>query len=128
MTIARLSSAMRTLLAAAAVLAFLAPATASAQSLTWRVQSLHSSVVDLEFYSETRKWVWPGEGKVYVLRDSKVQEFKLTCNRGEKVCFGAWVRGRSQQFWGGGQDNKQLCDNCCYLCNGQVTDTRILRP
>jgi len=69
-------------------------------AITFRVKSLHPNIVDLEFYSQSRRGhVWPGGGQVYTLRDSQSHHHDLACNAGEKVCYGAWVRGGgSEQF------------------------------
>ena len=70
-----------------------------AESLTFYVRSEHPRVISLEFYSEDREHSWPGGNEVYVVDDRETREYVLSCRRGEKVCLGAWVRGKSQEFW-----------------------------
>ena len=64
-----------------------------AETLTFRVQSKHPNVVDVEFYSRTRSAVWPGDKKVYSIKDDEKHSYKLSCSPGERICYGAWVRG-----------------------------------
>lgn len=101
---------------------------AQAETLTWHLRSDYPYVVSLEFYSQGRNHAWPGSGKVYVLDDSEAHSFRLGCNAGESICFGAWVRGNSDRYWGVGAENAQHCSDCCYVCNGGETDLRILNP
>lgn len=68
----------------------------------------------------------PAGGKVYVLDDSEVHSYTLSCNPGEDICFGAWVRGNTDKYWGVGYDNSQDCSDCCYYCDNIDTDVRNL--
>ena len=112
--------------AVAASLAFAAPV--KAETLTWHIRSDYPYVVSLEFYSQSRNHAWPGGGKVYVLDDSNAHTYNLSCNYGESICFGAWVRGESDQYWGVGAEDSQYCTDCCYPCDGGETGLRILNP
>jgi hypothetical protein len=102
------------------------PAPAPADSMTWHIRSDYPHVVSLEFYSQDRNHAWPGDGQVYVLDDSDTHSYTLSCNNGEDICFGAWVRGNSDKYWGVGRDNAQHCTDCCYYCTNGETDLRIL--
>lgn len=94
----------------------------SAGSLTFEMRSSHPNVVSLEFYSTTRSGlVWPGNGEVYLLEDSDVHNFKLSCRNGEQICYGAWVRNQSASYWGVGSGNENRCTSCCYTCSGGRT-------
>ena len=99
----------------------LMPSLASADSITWRIRSFHKNVVDVEFYSQNRRHVWPGGGKVYTLRDYESHQARISCIRGEKICFGAWVRGNPRSYWGVGRGGKNGCKGCCYTCGGDTT-------
>ncbi|MEM5581169.1 hypothetical protein WNZ15_01810 [Roseibium sp. AS2] len=102
---------------------------ASAESLLWRFESKHSKIVDVELYSDTRRGhVWPGSNKVYVLDDYTVKTISISCRRGERVCYGAWVRNRSNLYWGVGHKNRNSCSSCCYTCNGGQTRVIVLNP
>jgi hypothetical protein len=76
---------------------------------------------------------WPGKTKAYSLRpDDAVQQLKIDCEEGEKICWGAWVvvqsvsgqisrdgerntRTGSYQY-GVGQKNFRECARCCQVC------------
>ena len=62
-----------------------------------------------------------------IIKDYKVHEFKLNCIAGEKVCFGAWVRGNDKQYWGVGHHGRNKCTSCCYTCQqGFITPVQNL--
>lgn len=99
---------------------------ARSEDLTWHFRSEHPNVVSLEFYSQDRNHVWPGDNEVYILDDDEVHAYTITCRSGEKICYGAWVRNRSSSYWGAGYDGKQACERCCYRCNGGETNILVL--
>lgn len=102
---------------------------AEAGSLLWRFESKHPNVVNVELYSDTRRGhVWPGNNRVYVLDDYSVKTINISCRNGEKVCYGAWVKNRSNLYWGVGYKNRNRCSNCCYTCNGGQTRVIVLNP
>ncbi|MDE4133983.1 hypothetical protein PXK00_12740 [Phaeobacter sp. QD34_3] len=98
----------------------------SADSLRWTIRSDYPHIVSLEFYSQDYNRAWPGNGKVYILDDYNPQEYVLSCETGETICYGAWVRGNETQYWGVGLNNSQRCNDCCYTCGYGDTDLRIL--
>ncbi len=100
----------------------------SAAELVWRIKSEHPNVVSLEFYSQDRNHVWPGDGDIYVIEDWKTHSYSLSCNYGEKICYGAWVRNDSDSYWGAGFDGDQACDTCCAVCGYGDIETKVLKP
>lgn len=101
----------------------------SAETLMWRFESKHSKIVDVELYSDSRRGhVWPGNNKIYVLDDYSVKTISISCRSGEKICYGAWVRNRSNLYWGVGYKNRNRCSSCCYTCNGGQTKVIVLNP
>ena len=112
------------LIALAATL--LTPTFTFAESLTFRIRSYHPKQVNIAFYSQNRNHSWPGGGQVYVLDDYEVHDYSLGCIQGEKVCYGAWVRGSNATYWGSGQGGKEGCQSCCFVCNGGTTPVRNL--
>jgi hypothetical protein len=110
-------------LVAAAVLCVALPALG--EDLTFRMKSNHRNKVQVEFYSQNRNHAWPGGNKAYNIDDYEVHSFRLTCNRGEKICYGAWVTGNSSRYWGVGINNRQRCSNCCYTCNGGTASIEL---
>jgi hypothetical protein len=115
---------LKTCLAALLAAASLAPTAASADTMTFKMRSFSKNVIEIAFYSQNRKIEWPGGGKVYINRTFDVVNYPLTCVKGEKICYGAWLKGNTNRYWGVGQGNKQRCKDCCYTCNG-VTATPI---
>ena len=104
----------------------LMPSMASAAKLTWHVRSEHPKVTSLEFYSQDRDYVWPGDNEVYVIDDYDEHTYTLSCNKGEKICYGAWVRNNSDSYWGSGYDGEQACEDCCFSCGAGDTPTMVL--
>ncbi|WP_298982657.1 hypothetical protein [uncultured Roseibium sp.] len=101
----------------------------SAETLVWRFESKHSKIVDVELYSDSRRGhVWPGNNKIYVLDDYSVKTISISCRNGEKICYGAWVRNRSNLYWGVGYKNRNRCSSCCYTCDGGQTKVIVLNP
>lgn len=99
---------------------------AAAGEVTIRLQSNAKNVVDVQFYATGRRNVWPAPDKVYSIEDYKVHQYALSCQAGEQICYGAWLRGRNSTYWGVGDGNRHRCERCCFRCNGQVTDVMHL--
>lgn len=118
---------LRKALLAAVTLALLPLVPAKAESLLFSVQSKYPYIVHIAFYSDNRNWEWPGDDKVYVLDDSRVHDYSLGCNSGEKICYGAWPKGTRKSYWGVGPDGNQSCRGCCYICNGGETGVIVLQ-
>lgn len=114
------SAARRALLALAALAVTSAPAIA--EEVTFVMNNGHPYAVEVELYSQDRDHVWPGGGQVYVLDDSETKEIPLSCQSGETICYGAWVSGDQGSYWGVGPDNQEVCESCCYVCEGGMTE------
>lgn len=82
----------------------------------------HPNAVEVELYSQDRKHVWPGGNQVYYLDDGESKQIHLSCKQGENICYGAWVSGDKQTYWGTGPNNKETCEDCCYVCEGGETE------
>jgi hypothetical protein len=106
----------RLILGALALMMLVLPQAVSAASMTWRLKSFDKYAVDVSFYSQNRKHIWPGGDEVYVIRDYETKSYSIKCIEGEKVCYGAWVRGSSKEYWGAGSGGKRACKSCCYTC------------
>lgn len=101
-------------------------ASASAETVTFRVKSDHPYIVQIKFYSQNRNHVWPSAAQAYELRDSEYHNYSLTCLKGEKICFGAWDKGNPDTYWGSGPRDKFGCQNCCQLCESNRVKTTSL--
>ena len=97
-------------------------------TLTWSFRNNHENRVQLEFYSQNRDIAWPGGGEAYVLDDYDLHTFRLNCWEGEKICYGAWLDGDSDTYWGVGIDDKHGCEDCCVTCETADAGTRNLDP
>jgi hypothetical protein len=116
---------LRTLIAAAAMLTALCVTSTSAfaADVTFMMKNNHPNAVEVELYSQDRSHVWPGDGQVYILDDGETKQMPLSCEEGEKICYGAWIQGDQETYWGVGPGSKQACDDCCYTCTGGATET-----
>jgi hypothetical protein len=95
--------------------------------MNWTVTSEYPYRVYLKFYSvATQNRAWPGDGTAYELSDSAAHTYRLNCNSGEKVCYGAWVKGDAH-YWGVGRDNGYSCTNCFGICE-QDNPEKTLGP
>jgi hypothetical protein len=96
---------------------FSAPTYAVADNITFKVQSMAEQRAQIVFYSQDRRYRWPGPGRAYNLNDYGEHEFKLNCITNEKICYGAWA-SNDRVTWGSGHGDNGGCSNCCYTCSG----------
>lgn len=121
---------MKTLLRILALVAVLltsgmfAATTAQADTLTFKVKSDYDYEVRIAFYSKARNVNWPGGGKSWLIDDYDVTDYKLSCNRNEYICYGAWAVD-DDLHWGVGEHSEFGCKNCCFTCKGNTT-TRLI--
>ena len=93
-------------------------------TLTVEVRNLDPNTVELGFYSQTRQGhAWPGGDQVFLISDNQPHSYKFSCQRGEKICFGAWRRGNPRSYWASGYQAREGCSNCCLQCGSQHTYT-----
>jgi hypothetical protein len=95
---------------------------AFAADVTFVMKNSHPNAVEVELYSQDRNHVWPGGNKVYYLDDGETKEISLACEEGETICYGAWISGDQQSYWGTGPNNAESCEDCCYVCAGGETE------
>jgi hypothetical protein len=108
---------------ACALFASALPSIASSAEVTFQMQNNHPNAVEVELYSQDRAdYVWPGNGEVYILDDGETKTMPISCKEGEKICYGAWIQGDKQTYWGVGPGNGETCDDCCYTCTGGNTE------
>ena len=92
------------------------------------IKSEHRNIVDVEFYSQSRRVAWPGGSRVYSISDYNWHVYVLNCRSGERICFGAGVRGNYNRYWGVGINQRSGCAQCCYVCDGGVSRFITLEP
>lgn len=113
-------------LSACVVLPALFALPAHAADVTFVIRNNHPFAVRAELYSQSRNHVWPGGGQDYYLDDGEAKEMSLACQEGEEICYGAWVDGDENTYWGVGPGNAEACDDCCYVCSGGETEEIVL--
>lgn len=110
----------------AVILAFAAPA--FADDMNFYMKNQQSRSVAVELHSQDRKAVWPGGNKVYFLDAKEKKSVKVTCQAGERICYGAWINGDDSQIFGVGPDKDQPpCEYCCFICKDKSTQVISVR-
>lgn len=94
--------------------------------IVFALKSSHRYRVQASFYSKNRGHEWPGEGRAYNLNDSQMHKYRLTCQPGEQICFGAWETGNANTYWGVGPDDKYGCKGCCAVCGSTTVHSHNL--
>lgn len=103
-------------------------APAAASDVTFVIRNDHPNALRVELYSQDRDHVWPGNGQDYYLDDGETKTMPLSCEEGETICYGAWIDGDQNTYWGVGPGNKQSCETCCFTCEGGETEQITLVP
>lgn len=67
---------------------------ARADQMTWIVQSDYRYQVQVAVFSRNPRWEWPGHGNAYPLDDFDEHDIPISCQHGQKICYGAWVADR----------------------------------
>ncbi|MBZ9738059.1 MULTISPECIES: hypothetical protein [unclassified Mesorhizobium] len=101
---------------------------AEAADMAFFVKNLRKEPVAIELFSRDRETVWPGNDKVFLVDPGSRKSVPISCNQGERICYGAWVDGNDQISAGVGPDNDQPCDTCCFICVEHTTETIDLVP
>ncbi|MDH3666639.1 MAG: hypothetical protein OEN23_06880 [Paracoccaceae bacterium] len=99
-----------------------------AAEMVWKFKSEHRDTVSVELYSQDRNKTWPGGGRAFRLKGGKTQRFRIECEPGERICFGAWARRDTSTFWGAGFEGHEACQRCCATCGSRGLMTQILKP
>lgn len=89
---------------------------AFAEELTFRFTNRVAAPLFVELYSNDRQKIWPKEGRLFILADAAPRKLSVSCDPGEKICYGAWIEGDITRFWGVGHEGKAGCDDCCRYC------------
>lgn len=116
-------SALRVSAVLVAVGLFAAPvAPVAAETMNFVMNNGHPYRVQVELYSQDRNHVWPGDNKAYVLDDDATKNIPINCRAGEQICYGAWVDGDTETYWGVGPNDQDTCEDCCFVCESGETE------
>jgi hypothetical protein len=111
-----------------ALIAAIPFASAFAQTMNFMINNGHQYRVQVELYSQDRNHVWPGNNKAFILDDDETKSIPISCRRGETVCYGAWVDGDADTYWGVGPNDIDNCSDCCFVCQIGETEEIWLVP
>jgi hypothetical protein len=83
-------------------------------------------MLSVAFYSQKRaQYGWPDWNRNWSMHIG-ANSFSLTCQPGEKICYGAWVYGTVNGLhWGVGPFSRFPCRECCVTCDGS---THVIPP
>jgi len=97
--------------------------TESAQSgdATFNLTNNGRFSIMVKFFSQNRNHFWPGATRHYDLNDSGRQSFRLACEDGEKICYGASYTADDTTHWGVGFKGDKGCQGCCLTCGSNVS-------
>ena len=114
---------MRKLFIVFGLLLIVGAGTESAQSgdATFRLTNNGRFSVMVKFFAQSRDWWWPGRTRHWDLDHSSAQAFRLNCQDGEKICYGASYTADDQTHWGVGFQGDKACQGCCLTCGSNVS-------
>jgi hypothetical protein len=92
------------------------------KTLTWEFVNSANTRVDLRFFDQANGAWYPSRSEVYGLEPGENHTYRLECNKGASICYGATVRMDRNRFWGRSVDGNQSCGSqgCCHACDGST--------
>jgi hypothetical protein len=85
--------------------------------ITFKFTNNARYTVYMKMYSSSRNLVWPGANIHYILDDSSQRAARLSCQVGEKICYGGgYQTDGTGSYWGVGYLGKESCQGCCLVC------------
>jgi hypothetical protein len=91
---------------------------ALADDETFKLTNHGNFSIMVKFFSQTRHWIWPGATQHWTLSDDGQHAFKLSCQHGEKICYGGSYTADDKTHWGVGYKGDKPCSDCCLTCDG----------
>jgi hypothetical protein len=97
--------------------------TGSAQSgeATFKLTDKAGFTIIVKFFSQNRNWQWPSATSHWTLGDTGQHEFHLSCQNGEKICYGGSFTADDKTHWGVGFKGDKPCQGCCLTCGDNVS-------
>ena len=119
----------------------------SAAEMTFQLINNTDRTLNLKLFSNGESHAqWPSKTRAYAVKPdaTAVQQLKITCNEGEQICWGAWMKvetvsgqvgaggqrdTRAYKYtWGAGDRGINPCTSCCHVCkDGTLTPVRRLQ-
>ncbi|WP_156406941.1 hypothetical protein [Bosea sp. Root670] len=102
--------------------------------IIFKIKNVAGKTVHIRFFNlgfsnrGPAKGVWPALGKAYVLQDEKMTEYKMSCRKGERICFGAEFpnQGGRRTYFGSSLSGQEGCENCCGECGAGPYGTQLV--
>lgn len=91
-------------------------------TMTWRITDRcpNRESIRYRFFTADASRVWPSGGEYwYTEQTGESYDQGLSCQTGQKVCYGAW-QPNSNISWGAGPNGTLSCDSCCRTCDGKM--------
>jgi len=91
-------------------------------TLTWIIsdQCVDGRGTLIRFFDRTDGGFWPGSGGYYSMNAGDTRQVTLSCDFGNKICYGARTDPYDGGFWGLDVNGNQSCSNCCTTCDGDT--------
>ena len=104
-------------------------AEACADQIHFKITSLNSKPVRIDFHGVTFSHRWPAKvGDSWRIPDADEVNISLSCSEAEYLCYGAWQEDNKTVFWGNGFNREHRCASCCYNCDGGTYEITLQDP
>jgi ferredoxin-like protein FixX len=106
---------------AAAMIAAAGATPAQSGDATFKLTNNARFTIMVKVFSQSRNWEWPSTTKHWPLDDSAQHSLRISCQDGEKVCYGGAFSSDDKTHWGVGFKGNKSCGNCCLTCGSNVS-------
>lgn len=87
---------------------------------TFTMTNKTPNIIQIKVFSQSRNWQWPSATSHWNLDDDAKHNLRISCQDGEKVCYGASYSANSRKYWGVGLKGDKGCAGCCLTCGSNV--------
>ncbi|MFH1467647.1 MAG: hypothetical protein ABIO70_24895, partial [Pseudomonadota bacterium] len=92
------------------------PSASSVGTMLVRFANYTGRAVQAQVFSQDRPGhTWPSADKAWSVSSHGTEQV-ISCQIGEKVCYGAWLASDPSSYWGAGFDGDSPCTDCCARC------------
>ena len=96
-------------------------APASSGDATFTLANKARFNVMVKVFSQSRHWEWPSTTRHWNLDDDAQHALRISCQDGEKVCYGGSFTADDKTHWGVGFKGDKPCSGCCLTCGSNVS-------